>query len=92
MTIKEFTAYQPICDVEGCDFTLNGDYEEWFTDRPSAAEAWEANEQWTDGTAFFCETHAITEPHAFVAAPNFGDVPAPCDRCRIPLDEHEVPT
>ncbi len=90
MSIREFTAYQPMCDAEGCDYILNSEYEEWFQDRAAAAEGWEANEQWTDGTVFLCERH-VTLPHAHIAVPSEWRAEKPCARCGVWLDEHEVP-
>jgi hypothetical protein len=86
VTLKEFTAYQPICDIDGCGFILIGDVEFWHTAPEDAAEQWREYEGWTDGSAWICEKH-LHEPHAFVGK----DLADECDRCKVERDEHEEP-
>lgn len=84
MSLKEFTAYQPECDIEGCGFVMIGDVEFWFQEPKEAAQQWRDYEGWTDGTAWICEKH-LHWPHAFIGTND------ECDRCMVERDEHEEP-
>lgn len=84
MSLKEFTAYQPVCDIEGCGFVIIGDVEFWHQTPEEAANLWREYEGWTDGEdVWICEKH-LHWPHAFV-----GTADDWCDRCHHERDEHE---
>ena len=85
MALKSFTAYQPECDIAGCEYVILWEVEAWFKDSDYAKQAWSDEGNWTDGKTWVCDNHRH-EPHMWVG----DDEKDACARCEVEIDEHVI--